>query len=228
LGRYRGLEKAYRKLQTEARKANITHGLGELCDSVPRTVDEGVQVGVEHFLPDQSSPSGPPGLSVTSGGQDRDNSTFPRPEPELRTVETVIQEDQEDVQGLVDPAQEPMSNPLALLAYASDAAQASETSPTSTNTLVSPESRPGPGCKKGETEGHRLLHRPGYVSLGLQLDRASLVLGLDTLLDSTDAGNLGLDYFKRTIVRQRDVGPDLDPVELGLVTMEDAHYYFPM
>ncbi|KAL3482953.1 hypothetical protein BJX62DRAFT_231319 [Aspergillus germanicus] len=227
LGRYRELEKAYRKLQAEARKANVSHGLGEISDPVPLTVDEGLQVGVEHFLTDQSSPSGHPGLSPTGGDRADRESTFLG--LELRTVETVIQaDDREDVQGQVDPAQEPMSNPLALLAYASDAAQASETSPTSVNALTSPEPRRGPGCKKGESEGHRLLHRPGYVSLGLQLDRASLVQGLDTLLDSIDAGHQGLDYFKRTKVRQWDIGPDLDPVELGLVTMEDAHYLFPM
>ncbi|KAL3445830.1 hypothetical protein BJX65DRAFT_309533 [Aspergillus insuetus] len=225
LGRYRGLEKAYRKLQAEARKANVSHGFGEICDPVPLTLDEGLRV--ENFLAGQSSPSGHPKLPSTGGGRTDPGTAFPG--PELRTVETVIQaDDREAVQGPVDPTQEPMSNPLALLAYASDAAQASETSPTSINALASPESRRGPDCEKGETEGHRLLHRPGYVSLGLQLDRASLVQGLDTLLDSIEAGHQSLDYFNRTNVRQRDVGPDLDPVDLGLVTMEDAHYLFPI
>jgi hypothetical protein len=190
--------------------------------------DEGLQVGVEHYLTDQSSASGHPSLSAAGGGGANRENTFLA--PESRTIETLVQaDDREDVQGQVDPSQEPMSNPLALLAYASDAAQASETSPTSINASVGlGYTRRGPGCEKRETEGHRLLHRPGYVSLGLQLDRASLVQGLDTLLDTIDAGHQGLDYFKRTNLGQRDVGPDLDPVELGLVTMEDAHYLFPM
>lgn len=213
LGRYRGLEKAYRKLQAEAKKANVSHGLEGIYDSVSLPADE--SLAFDFFLANESDP---PRFSAT--GEAR---------PEVRTPGTVIQADHwEDVEVQVEPAQEPMSNPLALLAFASDAAQATETSPASVNALTSPASRGQSDRQKGETEGHRLLHRPGYVSLGLQLDRASLVQGLDTLLNSADAGHQALDYFKRTGVRQRDIGPDLDPVELGLVTMEDAHHLFPM
>lgn len=223
LGRYRGLEKAYRKLQAEAKKANLSHGLEGVYDSVSLPTDE--SLAFDSFLADESSDP----LRFSATGETRTGPGTPFLGPEVRTPGTVIQPDhQEDVAVQVEPAPEPMSNPLALLAFASDAAQATETSPGSVNALTSPASRRQSDRQKGETEGHRLLHRPGYVSLGLQLDRASLVQGLDTLLDSTDAGHQALDYFKRTGVRQRDIGPDLDPVELGLVTMEDAHHLFPM
>lgn len=142
-------------------------------------------------------------------------------------IQTNYQENVED-QDTTTQEQEPMSNPLALLAFASGAAQASEVRPMSVDTLPSPTSRRQQTSEHGKSEGHRLLHRPGYVSLGLQLDRASLVQGLDNLLACPGTGHQSLDYFKRTNDRQRDVGPDLDPVELGLVTMDDANYLFPM
>lgn len=224
LGRYRGLEKARRKLQAEAKKANIPLGLEEIHDSVPLPTDKSLDF--DSFLTNESSD--PPRFSATSEARAAPGTPFLG--PEVSTPGTVIQADhREDVEFLqVEPAQEPMSNPLALLAFASDAAQATETSRASVNALTSPASRRQSDRQRGETEGYRLLHRPGYVSLGLQLDRTSLVQGLDTLLNSADAGHQALDYFKRTGVRQRDIGPDLDPVELGLVTMEDAHHLFPM
>ncbi|KAJ0417678.1 hypothetical protein BJY00DRAFT_315626 [Aspergillus carlsbadensis] len=223
LGRYRGLEKAYRKLQAEARKANVSHEIGTDYDSGSLVVDEGLGFG--SLTDDESSSHAR--IPATSAGRAAAETSFLG--PELIMGEMPSQANQRgDEQVQVKPAEEPMSNPLALLAYASDAAQASEVSPTSINTLASPAYRMQPCREEGATEGHRLLHRPGYVSLGLQLDRASLVQGLDALLDSVDGGHQALDYFKRTSVRQRDIGPDLDPVERGLVTMEDAHYFFPM
>lgn len=224
LGRYRGLEKAYRKLQAEAKKANIPHDLDERFDTIPlHSAEE--ELGFDSFLVDE--PSDHPQINTTT-----DVPAIPGTPvlgPEVRRPRTAIQDENHgDAEDHNTPTHEPMSNPLALLAYASDAAQAAEARSTSVNTLPSPSSRRQTGPRKGESEGHRLLHRPGYVSLGLQLDRASLVQGLDGLLACLDAGHQSLDYFKRTSVRQRDVGPDLDPVELGLVTMDEANYLFPM
>ncbi|KAL4863429.1 hypothetical protein BDV12DRAFT_202103 [Aspergillus spectabilis] len=217
LGRYRGLEKAYRKLQSEAKKANRSRGFDEIKGDV--RLQAGEDLGVGCFLsPRVSTPDEPPGHSVAAA--------LP---PEVGTPRTMIRVDRrKDEEDQFLPAQEPMSNPLALLAHASDAAQASETSPVSSSTLNSPPSREQASRNPGESEGHRLLHRPGYVALGLQLDRASVVQGLDTLLAHLHAGHQSLDYFKRTATRQCDVGPDLDPIELGLVTMEDAEYLFPI
>ncbi|KAJ5414125.1 hypothetical protein N7509_000752 [Penicillium cosmopolitanum] len=224
LGRYRGLEKAYRKLQAEAKKANIPHDLDERFDTIPlHSAEE--ELGFDSFLVDE--PSDHPQINTTT-----DVPAIPGTPvlgPEVRRPRTAIQDENHgDAEDHNTPTHEPMSNPLALLAYASDAAQAAEARSTSVNTLPSPSSRRQTGPRKGESEGHRLLHRPGYVSLGLQLDRASLVQGLDGLLACLDAGHQSLDYFKRTSVRQRDVGPDLDPVELGLVTMDEANYLFPI
>lgn len=224
LGRYRGLEKAYRKLQAEAKKASLSHGFDEVYNSAGSPTSE--ELGFKSFLTDESSAH--PRFSATADHAQGTSET-PFLGPEVRTPGTVIQADhQEGEEDHPEQVQEPMSNPLALLAYASDAAQASETSPVSMSTLGSPAARRQAGRERGESDGHCLLHRPGYVSLGLQLDRASLVQGLDALLAQVDAGHQSLDYFKRTAARQRDIGPDLDPVELGLVTMADANYLFPM
>lgn len=73
----------------------------------------------------------------------------------------------------------------------------------------------------------KLLHRPESVSPGLQLDREVLQQGIDALFTLVDTGNRYLNYFKslsRMFVR--DVGPDVDPVDLGLVTMEEAYCLF--
>ncbi|KAJ5919291.1 hypothetical protein N7466_010234 [Penicillium verhagenii] len=128
-------------------------------------------------------------------------------------------------------AQEPISNPLALLADASDAARALE--PHSISADNTPHSM-------GETSGQgdnlvgtgslgRLLRRPGYVSLGLQLSRDSMENALDALLTPTHNVDRYSNYFKRPVQESlRDIGPDVDPVDLGLVTMEEAHYLFPI
>ena len=226
LGRYRGLEKAHRKLQAEAKKANLPLGLEAIYDSVP--LPTAGSRAFDSFLANESSDAAR--LSATSEARAAPGTPFLGPDvTTVTTPGTVIQAGHRaDGDGQVEPAQEPMSNPLALLAIASDAAHATETSRASAKALTGPASTRPADRPGGDTEGHRLLHRPGYVSLGLQLDRTSLVHGLDTLLTSADAGHQALDYFKRTGVCQRDIGPDLDPVELGLVTMDDAHHLFPM
>lgn len=112
---------------------------------------------------------------------------------------------------------EPVSNPLALLADASDAAPPSS--------LIEPgqgEPSPGPGI------GWHLLHQPGYISLGLQLSRDSLETGLDALFGPSRQP-YRLQYFRPPDTSPpRDVGPDLDPVELALISMEEAYTLFPM
>ncbi|KAJ5638147.1 transcriptional regulator family: Fungal Specific TF [Penicillium lividum] len=127
-------------------------------------------------------------------------------------------------------AQEPISNPLALLADASDAARALE--PHSNPAKDIPHSI---GGASGQVEnfaggglGH-LLRRPGYVSLGLQLSRQSMEHALDALLTPTHNVDRYSNYFKKPVEEPlRDVGPDVDPVDLGLITMEEAYYLFPI
>ncbi|KAF7527456.1 hypothetical protein PCG10_002859 [Penicillium crustosum] len=125
---------------------------------------------------------------------------------------------------------EPISNPLALLADASDAAQALELNSISAN--------PSPGTNEPSSAAHlsssqsigrQLLHRPGYVSLGLTLNRDTLEAGIDTLVGPSEHPYRYSNYFKSSPqVPLRDVGPDVDPVDLGLVTMDEACYLFPV
>ena len=155
-------------------------------------------------------------------------------------------------------SRDPVSNPLALLADASDAAQTipntqvgsgherfwpgagahrpqyvdsaqglsygpsmHQPSYSDLGHEVTPESQPGTSV------GRHLLHRPGYISLGLQLNRGSLENALDALFSPSPTHSL--EYFRRPDANPpRDVGPDLDPVELGLVSIEEAYSLFPM
>ncbi|OGE56812.1 hypothetical protein PENARI_c002G02491 [Penicillium arizonense] len=129
--------------------------------------------------------------------------------------------------------QESISNPLALLADASDAARLLECSSLPTHTShalaedLSPTQRPGD--RVTGSLGSRLLQRPGYISLGLQLNRRCLEDGLDALMLPVQRERQYPKYFKvPTYNHPCDVGPDLDPVDLGLVTMEEASYLFPV
>lgn len=122
---------------------------------------------------------------------------------------------------------EPVSNPLALLADASGAAETLGTTQLESMTdieSVYDESSPGAGI------GRYLLNRPGYVSLGLRLSRDTLENGLDALFATSPQVDRYSNYFRPPDFNNppRDVGPDLDPVELGLISMEDACALFPM
>lgn len=133
----------------------------------------------------------------------------------------------------VNQNREPINNPLALLADASGAAQALHQQTVSTTAsplshVESTRSYQSPSSRHGVAR--QLLSRPGYVSLGLQLSRASLEQGLEALFTApSPSENRHLDYFKPLATGPpRDVGPDVDPVDLGLVTMEEAYRLFPM
>ena len=81
-----------------------------------------------------------------------------------------------------------------------------------------------------QSTAHTILNRPGYVSLGLKMDRSILESALDNLIRGP-AGRAGryASYFAPKEQKSApDTGPDLDPVELGLVTMEEAENLFPM
>lgn len=226
LGRYRGFEKAYRKLQSEAKKAKFSRGIDDIYEAVRLPADK--EPNLESLLSYESTDH-----SRFSSTTDDTVTGTSFSGPHVRTPgETVTQVDREEDQSQTN--QEPISNPLALLAYASDAVQTSEMSPVSTANLPTLNSqasmREPQACREmEESEGFRLLHQPGYVSLGLRLSRASLVQGLDALLAPVDREYQPLDYFKeRMRSHQRDVAPDLDPVDLKLVTMEEANYLFSM
>ncbi|CAK45447.1 hypothetical protein AnigIFM59636_002595 [Aspergillus niger] len=113
--------------------------------------------------------------------------------------------------GLLTP-KEPVSNPLALLADASSVAE------PLTSSLNRPSTTNG---------GQELLQRLGCVSLGLQLSRDTLAQGLNALYTPSPPIHCHSSYFRPPDADPpRDVGPDLDPIELGLLSLEDAHTLF--
>ncbi|KAE8141844.1 hypothetical protein BDV38DRAFT_268136 [Aspergillus pseudotamarii] len=121
---------------------------------------------------------------------------------------------------------DPVSNPLALLVAASGAIQSESISDTPLSNVEPTDAGPSPSLT---SIGDKFLDRPGYVSLGIQLSRESLQSGLDALFAAPTSNHRYTDYFcPPDDGPPRDVGPDLDPVELGLVSMEEAHHLFPI
>jgi hypothetical protein len=128
-----------------------------------------------------------------------------------------------------------VSNPLGLVADASDAAQQLELQ--SEDAATSPQSQSnrstgqtGQSVNNLLLVGRRILRRPGYISLGLTLDSKTLENGLDHLFAPQHfASYENLNYFKQPSTPPKlDTGPDLDPVDLGLLTMDEASSLFPM
>lgn len=128
-------------------------------------------------------------------------------------------------------AEEPISNPLGLVADASGEARAQDKRDVAAPvfdapgpSITSPLSETGP-----QNLARKLLRRRGYISLGLKLNKESLETGLDALFAYPGLKGRYSDYFKPSDSTEApDTGPDLDPVDLGLITMEEAHYLFPM
>lgn len=234
-GRYQGIDKAYRKLQSELKKAKASHG-AENTDELASLVsgDERIQelLGSSHPAEPLESTQSP--LGVDNGESaallfDSGVSTLQDEGPPGDFVSPSFRNDE-----LSHSNQEPISNPLGLLADASDAAQALELHPISTNpsptsNIGSSRTHPSANPADGSNFGRQLLHRPGYVSLGLQLGRDTLEEGIDALLAPPENSYLYSNYFKSPPqMPQRDVGPDVDPVDLGLVTMDEACHLFPV
>lgn len=232
VGRYQGFEKAYRKMQAELKKAR-------------KSTDKTSEVS--------EMPSGEDGmldLLLSSTQRDDEQSEWsqankPQQSPS-RSAPTDIMESPPAAEQLPTPTVttsphaahtinshsnfEPVSNPLALMADAAVAAQAMGTH--------SDQMNPSPGSNIDSLQGgvspeastgRNLLHRPGYVSLGLQLSRDTLESGLDALFNPNWEADRYSNYFRPPDTNPpRDVAPDLDPIELGLVTMEEVYLLFPM
>lgn len=218
-GRYSGFEKAVRKLRSEMRKEKMEPEAERLQEIVH--LPSSGQATPPPYLPSEpiyrtSSPTTNNILGLdfhqSQGNMSRQGGGFPID------------------YSLPHHTQEPISNPLALLADASDAARARE--PHSISADHTPQSI-GESSAQGDNIASgslgRLLRRPGYVSLGLQLSRESMEHALDALLTPSPNVDRYSNYFKKPVQDSlRDVGPDVDPVDLGLITMEEAYYLFPM
>ncbi|KAJ5657394.1 uncharacterized protein N7484_001043 [Penicillium longicatenatum] len=217
-GRYQGFEKAVRKLRSEMRKEKMEPEAERLQDIVH--LPSSKRATPHPFIPQQIyHPSSPTVNNVPGRDFHQSQRNVLRQGGEVPIDYSLPQH-----------TQEPISNPLALLADASDAARALE--PHSISADNTPQSM-GESSVQGDNAPSgglgRLLRRPGYVSLGLQLSRESMEHALDALLTPSPNVDRYSNYFKRPLQDSlRDVGPDVDPIDLGLITMEEAYYLFPI
>lgn len=129
---------------------------------------------------------------------------------------------------------ESISNPLGLLADACGELRAAQQPLPAVSPLTSDDASihlPNSPITN-QTSRHRaqqLLSRPGYISIGVNVSKRHLESGLEALLDSEPRECRYPEYFRSsTAALERDTGPDLDPIDQGLVTSEDAEYLFPM
>ena len=225
VGRYHGVEKAYRKMKAELKKTS-TRANGKLNQMA--NVDMGEEPILELLLSNDPVETAESSLTPPQQGiEDSDiqyfdpNSPSPQQSQHLRNV-------------ISQSTHEPVSNPLALLADASGAVQALEPSRVYNNPIPTPGEISSAEHRlvssgNGRAVGRQLLHRPGYVSLGLSLSRETLEAGIDALSNSSENLQDHSNYF--TTPQQiplGDVGSEFDPVDLGLVTMDEACYLFPM
>ncbi|KAK5049914.1 hypothetical protein LTR84_004033 [Exophiala bonariae] len=228
-GRYQGVEKAFRKMQQELRKAKMgPNSDPESVRNASQLINDNEEL-VELMVPNIDASARPPpapiGLDVQSGLSDR-RSTLMADEYENEYSPTIRSPFEADISHA-----EPVTNPLGVVADACretltpNQASCSTTSslPTNANLLVLSEI----GEHEPNYQASSLLSRPGYISLGLKLDRTILEQALDVLLTRELLPCHYSDYFKPPgIARERDLGPHLDPVELGLLSILEAEHLF--
>ncbi|CAK7200135.1 hypothetical protein SEUCBS139899_002825 [Sporothrix eucalyptigena] len=246
-GRYHGLEKAYRRMQAELKKAQMRGGMQDVSVAGTTTVEAAIEETLQGLpsLPDMVDASEIPAIQDIPDFTETIEFDVPDAKdlpaitdvPGVPNVPPNTRDSREPgimadlpidlvspVQADPEPDPEPMSNPLALLADASsDAAQALVETTGDVNVSTNDNVHSNIGV------GRRLLRRPGYVSLGLRLSRDTLEQGLDALFAPMPTARSHANYFKRPqCAPLRDVGPDVDPVDLGLVTMDEAATLFPL
>lgn len=217
VGRYQGFDKAVRKLRSELKKAK-REPEAEILQEISHLPDEG-RLSPGRVIPNEQL-NNQATSPYTRHGMD---SEIPV-NPEILQEETRASGDFSSGHN-----EEPISNPLALLADASDAARDMHLRTTSARNLSGQSDvYPNRDFINNRGLGH-LLHRPGYVSLGLQLSRESLENGLNALSMPVQNTERYANYFKRPVQDLNpDTGPELDPVDLGLITLEEAQRLFPM
>lgn len=234
LGRYRGVEKALRMMHSELRKVRESSGGARSTEgfsNLPSNERELLEL-----LPLQSAtPTYPVGLSpmpteeISHAVLNSPVSIFPTAVAPLDDADPQPSNDEASPQSTRS-----ISNPLGLLADASEAVQLlnihSESTTTSLSAPDSSSYHASPTVAAGSRGLARyLLRRPGYVSLGLKLSNESLEYGLDALLVPERQEYRYSHYFKPPgSNKTRDTGPDVDPVDLGLISMDTAEYLFQM
>ena len=227
LGRYRGVEKAVRQIQTHMRKT-----ARRSLEQVSATPSQSIDVDLLGLVPATSPRSPQP-------HQDRE-SALP-PDISYSPTSTFSNQPRGSSVECLRRTDHSVSNPLGLMANASGEAQANEQDDMgSVSTTIGLQNVSSPDVSHsswgepssqitGVAHAQSLLCRPGYVSLGLKLDRSILEHALADL--STRSGHLGqyANYFKtQKQGRALDTGPDLDPIDLGLVNMDEACSLFSL
>lgn len=224
-GRYHGIEKAYRKIQSELKKTRSSRtdeaiqNMANFAASEELTLD---------FIPNDLVGTTEPTHESFENAEERFYT------PEFGSDAQDVHVDQRPENAISQPGHEPVSNPLALLADASGALEPLEPTPVSFITsssfhdVPSTTSRPTSASNRPSLS-REVLHRPGYVSLGLTLNKTTLEAGIDALIHNAECPETYSNYFKTpSQLPRRDIGPDVDPVDLGLVTMDEANFLFPM
>jgi hypothetical protein len=230
LGRYHGVEKAFRNLQSELKKSKTPH-VSKDCEEIGvnmvATGDPTLDIPL--FRQPNQLPHQTYGAETRTPFVPCMTSTHPDGKDVGRNALTsVFRRDK-----VPQFNREPTSNPLALLADASDAAQFLELHPHSTNlpetsTKDPSTAEPLTSLTNGISLSDQLLHQPNHVSIGLHnLDKDALKAGINTLLSPFVEPSCYSNYFQKS-PPLRDVGSDVDPVDLGLVTMEEAYRLFPV
>ena len=250
VGRYTGVEKAVRQIQNQVRKASRTsnnnrhhpHPHNYHADQQRSPSDTDILEILLNFR------SASPRSQRPVNGYIEETASSPTyiPSPAQDTAAAQPHYDQAATDSSPHRADESVSNPLGLLADASGEAQANQDQEEHLDPELSvavssavgdavPSLEPVapivPNPDAGQTVGmaQSMLRRPGYVSLGLDLDRPILEGALENLL--TRPGRIGryANYFKTANPKHSpDTGPDVDPVDLGLISMEEVWYLFPM
>lgn len=271
VGRYSGVEKAVRQIQTQVRKASrisskqqerqIGTGSSGPCPTdhdvleillnfgaspkSPQRRNRHQSITVETIAGSPPSHTSPPSHELVLGRSEYDHLQ-PPPVAEIsprRTDDSVSNplgllgdasgeaqdsEDKAESTLQIDPSLFTLSDQHRPLTSDANAPSSLDQAATTSSSFISPNTI-APNHPPAEHTARSLLSRPGYVSLGLKLDRDVLESALDNLL--TRPGRIGryANYFRRKDQNQSpDTGPDVDPVDLGLISMEEVWYLFPM
>lgn len=237
LGRYRGVDKAIRKIQSELRKAKSSPiDVQLLKTSLQLSGDNRKLLGLLSSDTDLSNPREAPNDDAETpdacspGLQAMPPVSSPVQTHGRATTVAGTSTDQDS------PHQrgESISNPLGLLADACGELRAAQQTMPVVSPLTSDEASihlpDSPiTIQNSQHRAQQLLSRPGYISIGVNVSRRHLESGLEALLDSEPRECRYPDYFRSSAASpERDTGPELDPIDQGLVTSEDAEYLFPM
>lgn len=228
-GRYQGVEKAFRKIQHELRKAKTCPSSnGECIRDASQLLNDSEEL-LELINPNSNADtrSQPAQTRHDLHSNPLDGSLTLMADG-YQTASPPTARSPDEVEILHE---EPVTNPLGVVADACREARTS-TQPSYPRTS-SPLGNADPAMLSeiGEVEpddhARRLLSRPGYVSLGLKLDRTILEKALDVLLTRELSQFQYPDYFNPSVAnKDRDLGPQLDPIDLGLLSIVEAEHLF--